>query len=111
MESNGDVTSRAKTLQGREGSDADALLDRYKVLEFLGEGSMGRVYRARDTELGRDVALKWVRPGRIDPAQAQARLRREAQAMAMVEHAAVVRIYDVGISLDRLFVGHGPATR
>jgi hypothetical protein len=77
---------------------------RYRVIELLGQGSMGRVYRARDTELARDVALKWIAPGRLGLAQAQARLRREAQAMAKVEHPAVVRIYDVGISVGQLFV-------
>lgn len=99
-----EVTTPASMLPGHEDPAPGAVLDRYMVLEFLGEGSMGRVYRAQDTELGREVALKWIRPGRIDPARAQARLRREAHAMAKVEHAAVVRIYDIGISRDRLFV-------
>jgi serine/threonine protein kinase len=80
------------------------LVDRYQVIEHLGEGSMGCVYRARDLELGRDVALKWIQPGRIDLVEREARLRREAQAMAQVEHPGVVRIYDVGSAAGQLFV-------
>jgi tRNA A-37 threonylcarbamoyl transferase component Bud32 len=79
-------------------------VDRYEVIELLGEGSMGSVYRARDTDLAREVALKRIGPGRVDVAVAQARLRREARAMAQVEHAAVIRIYDVLVVDDELFV-------
>jgi tRNA A-37 threonylcarbamoyl transferase component Bud32 len=81
-----------------------AWIDRYRVIEFLGEGGMGKVYRARDTELDRDVALKWIDPKRFGAPRAQFLLRREAQAMARVEHPAVVRIYDVGVAREHLFV-------
>jgi hypothetical protein len=91
-----------------EGSGQDLAprvrIDRYELIEVLGEGSMGRVFRARDTELAREVALKQIQPGRQNVAQAQARLRREAQAMARVEHPAVVRIYDVPVVNGELFV-------
>jgi len=79
-------------------------IDRYEVIELLGEGSMGRVYRARDTDLVRDVALKRIMPGQWNILTAQMRLRREARAMARVEHAAVIRIYDVPIVNGELFV-------
>src|SRR5689334_1983599 len=65
-------------------------VDRYEVTGFLGEGAMGRVYRARDTDLAREVALKRINPGPLGITQAQVRLHREAQAMARVEHPAVV---------------------
>jgi len=79
-------------------------VDRYEVIELVGEGGMGKVYRARDTELGREVALKWIDPRRYGATRAQRLLRREAQAMARVEHPAVVRIYDVGVANEHLFV-------
>ena len=68
---------------------APATIGRYVLGEVLGAGAMGVVYRAQDPELGRDVALKVLRP------VADLRLR-EAQAMARVEHPNVVRIYDAG---------------
>jgi serine/threonine protein kinase len=79
-------------------------VDRYEVIELLGEGSMGRVYRARDTDLAREVALKRITPGQWNVMTAQIRLRREARAMARVEHAAVIRIYDVPVVEGELFV-------
>lgn len=79
-------------------------IGRYEVIELLGQGSMGRVYRARDTDLCRDVALKHINPVRSNGAHAQERLRREARAMARVEHPAVVRLYDAEIVDDELFV-------
>jgi hypothetical protein len=77
---------------------------RYEILGVLGRGGMGTVYRARDTELAREVALKRIDPGRLGIVEARARLRREAQAMAQIEHPGVVRIYDVGIESGQLFV-------
>ena len=81
-----------------------ARVDRYEVIELLGQGSMGRVYRARDTDLSREVALKRINPGRWSVEAAQVRLHREAQAMARVEHPAVIRAYDITIVRDELFV-------
>ena len=94
----------AETAQARSQLEPGSYVDRYRIVEFLGEGSMGRVYRARDTDLGRDVALKQLNPGKVNLASAQERLRREARAMARVEHAAVVRIYDTVVVDDELFV-------
>ena len=69
-------------------------VDRFCILGPLGRGGMGRVYRAHDPRLGREVALKLLRyPA---DAHAQALLRREAQAMASLSHPNVVAIYDVG---------------
>src|ERR1700759_674176 len=78
-------------------------VDRYEVIELLGEGSMGRGYRVCDTDLGREVALKRISLGPWNVMTAQMRLRREARAMARVEHAAVVRIYDVPVVNGELF--------
>ncbi|WP_375767390.1 serine/threonine-protein kinase [Archangium gephyra] len=74
-------------------------LDRYVVLEPLGEGGMGMVYAAYDSVLDRKVALKLLPPGGLDGgpevSSGRARLLREAQAMARLSHPNVVAIYDV----------------
>jgi tetratricopeptide (TPR) repeat protein/predicted Ser/Thr protein kinase len=69
-------------------------LGRYLVIEEIGRGGMGVVLRAYDPNLEREVALKVVRAGALDAA-AQARLVREARAMAKLSHPNVVAVYDV----------------
>jgi predicted Ser/Thr protein kinase len=66
----------------------------YEVIDRLGTGGMGAVYRARDTRLGRTVALKVLRPG-ADP-ELLHRLDREARAASALSHPNIVQIYDVG---------------
>jgi tetratricopeptide (TPR) repeat protein len=75
-------------------------LDRYIVMTPLGEGGAGIVYAAFDPELDRKVALKLVRASE----RTQARLLREAQAMARLSHPNVVAVYDVGTLENRVFV-------
>src|SRR5579872_1903036 len=74
--------------------------DRYTIEALLGEGGMGTVYRAHDAKLQRAVALKLLRAGPTDSAEAQKsgndRLLREARAAAALSHANAVSIYDVG---------------
>jgi eukaryotic-like serine/threonine-protein kinase len=67
----------------------------YEIIRLLGEGGVGRVYRARDVRLGRDVALKFLR----DPASAPA-LLREARAASALSHPGICHVYDVGDSSD-----------
>jgi serine/threonine protein kinase len=77
--------------------------DRYTVHELVGEGGMGAVYRATDHALGRDVALKVLRPELTDDGAA-ARLHREAAILARLEHPGVVPVHEVGRLADgRLF--------
>ncbi|HYO55311.1 protein kinase domain-containing protein, partial [Archangium sp.] len=85
-------------------SEAPALgrgtpLDRYVVLDPLGQGGMGMVYAAYDSVLDRKVALKLLPPGDPDGgpemSSGRARLLREAQAMARLSHPNVVAVYDV----------------
>jgi eukaryotic-like serine/threonine-protein kinase len=75
---------------------------RYTLLEEIGRGGMGIVFRARDRELERDVAIKvtaW------QTARDAARLRREARTLASLEHAGIVPVHDVGRLPDgRVFV-------
>lgn len=74
-------------------------IDRFEILELLGEGGMGRVYRARDPQLQRDVALKL-----LVERDAEARLLREARAMARIVHPNILPIFDVGRHADGLFI-------
>ncbi len=82
------------------------LLGRYVVLYALGSGGMGTVYAAFDPELERKVALKVLRHDlrRSAGAAAQAKLRREAQAIAKLAHPNVVAVHDVGRVEDQLFI-------
>ncbi len=77
---------------------------RYELLERLGAGSCGVVYRARDPELGRDVALKVLRPDVQGDAPASRRLTREAKAMARLSHPNVVTVFDAGVQDEQVFL-------
>src|SRR6266536_5463021 len=65
----------------------------YEVGALLGEGGMGRVYRARDTKLNRDVALKVLPEAFALDADRLARFKREAQLLAALNHAHIAAIY------------------
>lgn len=75
-----------------------ARIEHYEVIGAIGRGGMGEVYRARDTRLARDVALK-ILPDRYarDP-ERRARFRREARVLASLNHAAIAAIYGVAES-------------
>jgi eukaryotic-like serine/threonine-protein kinase len=74
---------------------AGTRLGSYEVVAFVGAGGMGRVYRARDTRLGRDVALK-VLPPAASGREALARFQNEVRAVAALNHPAIVTVHDVG---------------
>jgi hypothetical protein len=67
----------------------------YEILDLIGAGGMGEVYRARDPRLNRDVALKILRHSSTDPDQI-ARFSREAQAAGSLNHPNIVAVFDVG---------------
>ena len=79
---------------------------RYIVIDPLGAGAMGVVFSAFDPVLDRKVALKFLHLHRqlADPAQARARLSREAQALARIAHPNVVAVHDVGTWEDQVFL-------
>ena len=80
-----------------------ARLGRYVLLDLIGEGGMGRVVRAYDPQLDRRCALKLVRPD-LATTDAAARLVREAQAMARVQHPNIVAVFDAGEVDGKVFV-------
>ena len=71
----------------------------FDVLGRLGAGGMGVVYRARDRILGREVALKLVRPEHAGDAQARQRFLREARAAAILSHPGIATVYEAGEAL------------
>ena len=79
-------------------------LGRYQILAGLGIGGMGEVYRARDTHLHRDVALKILPDGAAGEALAEGRFEREARAIASVNHPNICAVYDVGVDRERRFL-------
>src|SRR6266568_697180 len=70
--------------------------DRYEILQLLGQGGMGAVYKARDVELERTVALKLIRPDLASHPEVLRRFKQELILARDVTHRNVVRIYDLG---------------
>jgi serine/threonine protein kinase len=70
-------------------------LGRYEVVDLIGQGGMGALYRARDPRIGRYVAIKLLRPG-YDTPELRDRFSREARAAGILSHPNIVTIYDVG---------------
>jgi serine/threonine protein kinase len=85
-------------------TDVPLLAGRYHVLEQLGQGGMGAVFRARDAKLDRAVALKMLPEGSAPDADAVARFRREARALARLSHPGIIQAYDSGQDGGRLFL-------
>jgi len=73
----------------------DLILGNYRLLEKLGEGGMGVVWKARDLKLDRDVAVKFLPEGAVGDAERRAFFEREAKAVAALSHPNIVTIYAV----------------
>lgn len=84
--------------------EAGQIVGSYELIAALGSGGMGDVYRARDTRLGRLVAIKFVSKHLSGNASAEARLDREARLASSLNHPGIVTVFDVGRCDDRPYV-------
>ncbi|MFZ1947193.1 MAG: protein kinase, partial [bacterium] len=73
-----------------------ALLSHYKIIEKIGAGGMGEVYRASDTRLGRDVAIKVLSPHLAATPEVRARFEREARTISQLNHPHICTLHDIG---------------
>jgi Tol biopolymer transport system component len=77
---------------------------RYEILSFLGAGGMGQVYRAKDSQLGRDVAIKMLPTAAVARPDLVARFHQEARALGLLNHPNLVTVFDFGEHGDSFYI-------
>jgi serine/threonine protein kinase len=94
------------TLEESLSADASATLSegRYRLIEVIGSGGMATVYRAFDTRLQVERAIKVLLPALANRERLRARFEAEARTMALLEHRNIVRVYDVGSEGNRVYI-------
>ena len=102
---NFDTLDNLSTIQGDGGNENKLLADRYKVIRKLGEGGMGVVYLAEDTELNNlKVAIKFIPPMLAGNPRALKNLKREAQTSLTLSHPNIVRLHDLHTDGNQKFL-------
>jgi serine/threonine-protein kinase len=91
-----DLTDMRQDQMADSAAPSDIAFSRYAIVDILGRGGMGIVYKARDLDLDRLVALKIIGSGRFARPRERTRFRAEAHAVARLQHPNIVQIYDVG---------------
>jgi serine/threonine-protein kinase len=86
------------------GKPGELVFGQYLILERIGEGGMGKVYRAIETRLGREVALKTIRPNLLANRTVVQRYKREARAAAALKHPNIVELYEADDVGGRYFL-------
>jgi tetratricopeptide (TPR) repeat protein/tRNA A-37 threonylcarbamoyl transferase component Bud32 len=89
---------------GLDAPDGASGFARYELTGILGEGAMSVVHRARDRQLGREVAVKVLRESLLSHPIVAERFTREAQALARLDHPGIVRVYDSGMDAGRAYL-------
>jgi serine/threonine protein kinase len=101
-----ELTAAVRSIGATQGAaqwlsgDGPRPLGKFELLEQLGTGSFGYVFRARDTELDRPVAIKIMRAGRLASREDVDRFLREARSAAQLKHPGIVSLYDTGQTDD-----------
>ena len=76
----------------------------FELVEYVGGGGMGRVFRAKDTKLGRTVALKILPPEQAGDFDARQRFKNEAQSAARLDHENIARVFFIGEDRDLSYI-------
>src|SRR5256885_15729218 len=83
---------------------AGTMLGPYRIVDAIGAGGMGEVYRAHDTRLGRDVAVKVLSRSLTHDPDSLRRFEQEARAAGMLNHPNILAIYDLGTEGDQRYI-------
>ena len=81
-------------------SPGELIANRYRIVELMGQGGVGAVYRARDTEVDVDVALKGISPNLLQTDEEQKQFSKAIKLARKLQHPNIVRIYDEGQHLQ-----------